>query len=81
LRFTQRYWEPPKNNFDDDPALLDNLKTLSGKIKTGRIVRMWNDREQLMAGFYPAINTAIQIYQALGWVRGHAAASEELLLQ
>jgi Domain of unknown function (DUF4062) len=71
----------PKNNFDDDPALLNNLKTFREKIKTGRIVRMWNNRDQLMAGLYPAINTAIQIYPAPGWVRGDAAASQELLQQ
>jgi hypothetical protein len=71
----------PKKKFDDDPALLEKLNKFRETVKTGRMVRMWNNHDQLRAALYPAINKAIELYPAVGWVRGDAAASEELLQQ
>jgi hypothetical protein len=45
------------------------------------MVRMWNNRDQLAVGLMQAIIRAIQMYPAPGWVRGDAAASDEILQQ
>ena len=71
----------PMKNFDADQSLKAKLDAFREKVKTGRMVRFWNNRDQLIAAMMQAIMKAISTYPALGWIRGDAAASEEIMQQ
>jgi hypothetical protein len=68
-------------NFDADQSLKAKLDAFREKVKTGRMVRFWNNRDQLIAAMMQAIVKAISTYPAIGWIRGDAAASEEIMQQ
>ena|SRR5208283_6234144 len=63
----------PKKNFDSDAALFEKLMAFRDKVKTGRMVCMWGNRDQLIAGLMQAITKAIQVSPAPGWIRGDTA--------
>jgi hypothetical protein len=71
----------PMKNFDADPSLKVKLDTFRDKVKSGRMVRYWNNRDQLIAAIMQAIVKAINTYPATGWIRGDAAASDEIMQQ
>jgi Domain of unknown function (DUF4062) len=71
----------PRKKFDTDLTLFEKLEAFRNKVKTGRMVRMWNSHDQLVSGLMQAISRAIQIYPAPGWVRGDTPASDEILQQ
>jgi hypothetical protein len=71
----------PMKNFDADPSLKIKLDTFRDKVKSGRMVRYWNNRDQLIAAIMQAIVKAINTYPATGWIRGDAAASDEIMQQ
>lgn len=71
----------PKKKFDTDPTLFKKLEAFRDKVKTGRMVRMWSNHDQLVSGLVQAIGRAIQTYPAPGWVRGDTPASDEILQQ
>jgi hypothetical protein len=66
-------------NFDADPALKVKLDGFREKVKTGRMIRYWNNRDKLIAALMQAIMKAISTYPATGWIRGDAAASTAVL--
>jgi hypothetical protein len=69
----------PKKNFDDNPALEAKLNSFRDKVQTGRMVRFWSNRDQLVSAMMQAITKAINTYPASGWIRGDAAASDDIL--
>jgi hypothetical protein len=69
----------PKRNFDADPALESRLNTFRDKVKSGRMVRLWNNRDQLVSAMMQAIIKAIATYPANGWIRGDEVASEDVV--
>ena len=69
----------PKKKFDDNPALETKLNSFRDKVQTGRMVRFWSNRDQLVAAMMQAITKAINTYPTSGWIRGDAAASDEIL--
>jgi hypothetical protein len=69
----------PKKNFDADPALEAKLNSFRDKVQTGRMVRFWSNRDQLVAAMMQAITKAINTYPASGWIRGDAAANDDIL--
>jgi hypothetical protein len=71
----------PRKKFDTDLTLFEKLEAFRDKVKTGRMVRMWNSHDQLVSALMQAISRAIQIYPAPGWVRGDTPASDEILQQ
>ena len=71
----------PMKNFDADPSLKVKLDAFREKVKSGRMVRYWNNRDQLIAAMMQAIVKAINTYPATGWIRGDAAASDEIMQQ
>ena len=71
----------PMKNFDADATLLAKLEAFREKVKTGRMIRYWTNRDQLIAGMMQAIVKAISTYPATGWIRGDAAASNEIMQQ
>jgi hypothetical protein len=71
----------PMKNFDADATLLAKLEAFREKVKTGRMIRYWANRDQLIAGMMQAIVKAISTYPATGWIRGDTAASNEIMQQ
>jgi hypothetical protein len=69
----------PMKNFDADPSLKSKLDAFRDKVKTGRMIRYWSNRDQLIAAMMQAIVKAITTYPAPGWIRGDAAASDEIM--
>jgi hypothetical protein len=69
----------PMKNFDTDPSLKIKLDEFREKVKTGRMVRFWNNRDQLIAAMMQAIMKAINTYPAVGWIRGDAAAADDIM--
>lgn len=56
-----------------------NLSEFRAKVMAGRLVREWTTREQLEALVVKALVHATSHHPAIGWIRGNAAASEDLL--
>lgn len=71
----------PMKNFDADPSLKVKLDAFREKVKTGRMIRYWSNRDKLIAAMMQAIVKAINTYPAAGWIRGDAAASDEVMRQ
>ena len=71
----------PKKNFDTDPSLEVKVHDFRDKVKNGRMVRFWNNRDQLALAIMQAIVKAIATCPANGWIRGDEAASEETVKQ
>jgi hypothetical protein len=66
---------------DTAPKLVRGLEEFRAKVMRGRLVREWTTRENLEALVVKSIARATTEYPALGWIRGNAAASEDLLQQ
>jgi Domain of unknown function (DUF4062) len=71
----------PKKNFDADPTLEVKLNNFRDKVKNGRMVRFWNNRDQLVLAVMQAIVKAIATYPANGWIGGDDAVSEDIVKQ
>lgn len=55
---------------------LDQFRT---KVKTGRLVREWKDLNDLQVVVLKALSAAFNDFPQVGWVRGNAIASEDLI--
>lgn len=66
---------------DNDPVLTDRLKSFREKVMKGRLVRQWSNRTQLETLVLKGLIHAFGSHPAVGWIRGDAVASEELLNQ
>jgi hypothetical protein len=71
----------PVGKADTAPKLVQSLEDFRSKVMDGRLVRQWTSRENLEALVVKSIARATTEYPAIGWIRGDAAASEELLQQ
>lgn len=71
----------PVGKSDVAERMQANLSAFRAKVMTGRLVREWTSREQLEALVIKALVRAVADYPATGWIRGNAAASDELLQQ
>ncbi|MEW9854111.1 DUF4062 domain-containing protein [Novosphingobium sp. M1R2S20] len=71
----------PVGKSDTAPRLVENLDQFRDKVMSGRLVRQWTTRENLDTMVVKSIARATQEYPAVGWIRGDAVASEDLLTQ
>lgn len=71
----------PVGKSDTAPRLVDGLNQFRQKVMAGRLVREWTTREALEPMVLKAIVNAINTYPAVGWVRGDAVASQDVLMQ
>ena len=62
-----------------DPALREKLDAFRDKVKTGRLVRMWDDAKQLPGLVALSLAKTIKTHPAVGWVRADKIANSELL--
>ena len=66
---------------DQDPEKKAKLDTFINKLKTGRLVKFWDDEKQLPGLVALSLNKTIKQYPATGWVRGNQISNETLLLE
>lgn len=66
-------------NSDIDPRISARLKEFKDRVSTGRLVKFWSTRESLALAVLKALVKTIQDYPQTGWIRGNAAASEDIL--
>lgn len=71
----------PVSKSDVGERMRLSLREFRSKVMTGRLVREWTSREQLEALVVKSLVRAMADYPAVGWVRGDAVASEDLLNQ
>lgn len=67
----------PAKFTDSDPALKARLGAFREKVKTGRLVRGWNDLKELPGLVSLSLNKTIKTYPAIGWVRADQITSTE----
>ncbi|ONF95989.1 hypothetical protein SPHI_19160 [Sphingomonas jeddahensis] len=71
----------PVGKSETADRMRDNLEQFRVKVMTGRLVREWKSREQLEAMVVKSLVRAMADFPAVGWIRGDAAASEDILVQ
>jgi Domain of unknown function (DUF4062) len=69
----------PVKKADIDPGLASKLTAFRKKVSTGRLVQFWTSREDLKSKIIVTLAKAFSEFPGVGWVRGDAVASEELL--
>jgi len=71
----------PVAKVDIDPTLAAKLTAFKKRVSAGRLVQFWTSRDDLKSKVIIALSKAFGDSPGIGWVRGSAAASEELLAQ
>ena len=71
--------ELPVKNSDVTPELAASLKKFREKIMDGRLVRSWTNRQDLQLVVLKSLMHAFSANPQVGWIRGNAAASEQVL--
>lgn len=69
----------PAGKTDKDAELAKRLEEFREKVQEGRLVKYWNKAEELPGIVALSLLKMIKTYPAIGWVRGNAAASTEML--
>jgi hypothetical protein len=69
------------NKADTDPTRAAKLNAFREKVSTGRLVRFWKTPEELNSRVTIALAKAFGEMPGIGWIRGNAVASEDLLAQ
>ncbi|MCJ8321939.1 MAG: DUF4062 domain-containing protein [Colwellia sp.] len=68
-------------NSELSPEAREKLKQFKAKAMEGRLVREWNNKDDLSAKIITAITRAKKISPAIGWVRGNKTSSVESLVE
>jgi hypothetical protein len=71
----------PVSRSDTDPAVVGRLNKFRASVAEGRLVRFWRTREDLRAQVIVSLAKATNEFPGVGWIRGDAVASEQLLTQ
>jgi len=69
----------PVAKSDTGDRMKQNLEEFREKVMDGRLVRQWTDRQELQLNVIKALNKAFTDAPAVGWIRGSAVATEDLL--
>lgn len=69
----------PAGKTELDKVLREKLESFREKVKTGRLVRFWNQGDQLPGLVALNLSKTIKTYPAIGWVRGDYVSNQELL--
>lgn len=73
--------ELPASKVEMAEAAREKLATFRDKVKTGRLVKFWNSRDELPGLVALSLSKTIRTYPAVGWVRGGGEDTIELLRQ
>lgn len=69
----------PAGKTDKDAALAIRLAGFREKVQTNRLVKYWKTAEELPGIVSLSLSKTIKTYPAVGWIRGNASASTEVL--
>jgi hypothetical protein len=71
----------PVAKTDGDRTLQTKLDAFRKEVANSRLVQFWSSRDDLKGKVIISLHKAMSDYPAVGWIRGDAAASEDLLAQ
>jgi Domain of unknown function (DUF4062) len=71
----------PVSRSDTEPAVVERLNKFRATVAEGRLVRFWRTRDELKAQVIVSLAKATSEIPGIGWIRGDAVASEQLLAQ
>lgn len=71
----------PVGKSETTQGAIDALNAFRGKVMKGRLIRMWSARQDLEPMVLKALVHAFSDLPQQGWIRGDAAASDDLLAQ
>lgn len=69
----------PMERSEANESARSKLSAFRDRVSTGRLVRYWTSAQELQAHVAVSMTSTIARMPAVGWVRGSAAASEDLL--
>lgn len=69
----------PAMKVDSDKATAKKLDQFREKAKNGKMVAFWEEKANIHGLLAGSLNKTIKLFPARGWIRGDAAASEEIL--
>jgi hypothetical protein len=69
----------PVGKSDIEPEKREKLLAFRQKVSTGRLVKFWNNADELAGQVALSLNQTIKMYPAVGWVRANLVSSAESL--
>lgn len=70
--------EFPAKVIDKDPTLKEKLDAFRTKATQGRVVKFWNNKDQLGYQAMTSLHQAVDNYPTVGWVRGDFQNNQEV---
>lgn len=71
----------PVSKSETLPARSEKLSAFRDKVKTGRLVKFWQETSELPGLVALSLSKTIKTYPAVGWVRANAVANIEVLTE
>lgn len=68
-------------NSDIDPRIAARLSEFKERVSKGRLVKFWTTKESLALAILKTLPKEFQGNPQIGWIRGDAAASEDIIQQ
>lgn len=68
----------PAKVIDKDPTLKEKLDAFRNKASEGRVVKFWNNKDQLGYQAMTSLHQAVDSYPTIGWVRGDFQNTQEV---
>jgi hypothetical protein len=69
----------PLGKSEKDDKLRQKLEDFKQRVTTGRLVKFWNNAEELAGLVALSLSKTIKTYPAIGWVRGNTTSNIEAL--
>lgn len=69
----------PREKTDTEPALIKKLDSFCEKVKTGKIVKFWQNTDELTGLVALSLMHTIKTYPRTGWVKANLSTSAETL--
>lgn len=73
--------ELPRAKSENDERNYQKLQEFRNKVGDGRLIRFWDNPEQLPGLVSLSLNKTMKMFPAIGWVRADSTASPELLAE
>jgi hypothetical protein len=71
----------PSGKSESSPDAKDKLAQFRDKVTKGRLVKFWNNANELPGLVALSLTKTIKMYPAIGWVRANQVSNEELLTE
>jgi Domain of unknown function (DUF4062) len=71
----------PAKNVDGDKDIVAKLEKFKADVMTGRLVRLWTDRNSLSRAVMKSLFAAFDEFPREGWIRASVQANEDVLAQ